>query len=488
MRTLGGLLALVSIVACSRADEEPFAEYPAPPGGEVDREGVSPAPSTSATPTPTPPPAPEPIVGQTLWTEPTWVEGATTDGHLVATRDRDLVALPAGATQPELLLKDYDSSADEVVVRGRLVSMWLGEDVFPSPVRTWTKTGGLVPSGPVSMRGVLYAKPSSETFAYRGKATSSLRSTVAVVAPGQAQPVTILTSLDNGVVETGCRPAFGWAGNDLVIGGCVDGATSWRVARHATDGSGAKATILDNAVPGMWLNRARTKIVVQSQAGSSIRSLTGVGANVDLDTTLRAALHSDDDSKVVYVRSDGKLRSAATTAPVSPIDLGTGALSLLGISGDARFAVFATKTDDATSRTDIVVADAQAPASPPRMLAAEKAIFHGLTTDGSAAVYQTTSDVTASGPLFVAPLAGGAPVQVSAVAERVVFDGGVVYFQQFDKATRTMSLHAARVKAPASPFVVEPSVDVLTSSVTLAGGRMFVASKLGLVAYPAVKP
>ncbi len=490
MRNLGGLVALVALAACSRADEEPLVAYPTSPGAETDRDGVAPTPpSSTATPLPPArPPVEEPVVGQKLWPEPTWVEGVTSDGHLVASRDRDLVVLPGGATQPEILVKDYDSSYDEVGVRGRVVSIWLGDDVFPSPVTTWTKAGGLVPGGPVAMRGALYAKPASETFAYRGKGTTSFRSTVAVVALGQAEPVTVITNLDDGATQPACRPSFGWAGNDIVVGGCVDGGTAWRVARYATDGSGTKATILDAAVPGMWPNNARTRIIVQSQAGSSIRSLGGVGADVDLDTTLRAALYSADDSKVVYVRSDGKLRRAATTAPVSPIELGAGALALFAISGDARFAVFATKRDTSTTRTDVVVADAQTPAAAPRVLAPEKAIFHGITTDGTAVVYQTTTDAAAMGPLFVAPLAGGAPVQVSAVAQRVVAGGGVVYYQEWDKPTRTMSLRAARVRAPASPIIVEPSVDPLTASVTLAGDTMFVASKLGLVVYPAVKP
>jgi hypothetical protein len=415
-----------------------------------------------------------------------WIEGVTSDGHLVTTRDRDLVVVPAGATQAAVLVKDYDSSYDEVVVRGRTVSAWLGEDLRPSAMTTWTAAGGLKTAGPVAWRGAVYPKPGTDVFAFRGNGPTSWRSTLAVLSPGQATPSVLASSLDTGALEPSCRPWITWAGSDLLVGGCFDGTTTFKVALCATDGSGTKTTILDGASPGVWPNRARSRALVQTKAASSIRSLSAVGAPVPLDTPVRQAIFSDDDSRVVYLRSDGKIRRAATSVPTAPIDLGTG-IMLLGSTPDARFTAFATKQESSSQRTDVILADASAPQNP-RTLAADKAVFHGFSPSGSALVYQTMDDVLAVGPLFVVPTAGGPAVKISDEAQRVTFDGGVVYFQEFQKAAKTNVLKAARIAQPETTIVIEAATDPLTTQVALAAGKLFVASKVGLWVYPAVTP
>lgn len=334
-----------ALVACSGASDDPVVEYPSPTGTD---QGAPPPDGTSdpTRPVPPPPPAPppEPIAGTKLWSEVTWLEGVTTEGHLVTTRDRDLVVLPAGTTQPTVLAKDFDTSSDELVVRGRTVAMWFGDSPLPSAVTTWSAAGGTKPDGPVSLRGFLYPKPGSDVFAVRGKGgASGVSSTVAVVTPGQASPTVVVPYLDNGAIQASCRPSVAWIGDDLLVAGCTDATNAYRVALYATDGSGGKTTILDGAAPGVWPNHARTKVLVQTSSASSLRPLGGAGAAVPLDTAIRAAAFSDDDTKVVYLRPDGKVRRASTTAPASPVDLGSGAVMLLGGSSDTRFIAYATK-------------------------------------------------------------------------------------------------------------------------------------------------
>ncbi len=489
MRRGAIILTVLLAAACASPNEEPLVEYPPGPAEGASADPTNPGGGgegdpTKPKPTPAAPPD-EPMVGTKLWDGVTWFEGVTTDGHVVMTKDDDLVVLPAGATQPTLLVKDYDSSYDMLVVKGRLATAWLGDDVLPSAITTWSAAGGLKSGGPVAMRGGIYPKPASEAFAFRGKATSATKSTLGFLLPGQTTPTTLLTTLDNGVIEPACRPTIAWANDALLVGGCTDATLTYRVELYATDGSGSKTTILDGAASGVWPNRARSKVVVQTAAASSIRPLNGVGAALPLDTQLRSVVFSADDSKVVYLRADGKVRRAATTAPVAPVDLGN-AIALLGTSPDARFTAYATKRDASSERTDVVLADATNPTGP-KTLAAEKAIFHGFSTNGAALVYQTTPDIGATGPLFVQPTNGSPAVKLSDEAQRVLFDGDVVYFQEFVKASKTNVLKAAKISAP-TPIVVEASVDPLTTQTALAAGKLFVANKVALWSYPALKP
>lgn len=477
----------VALAACSSSAGEPLVEYPDVPAA------TSPDPARTATPapsTPPPPPAPEPTPqpGMTkLWDSVTWIRGVTTDGHVLATKDNDLVVLASGATQPTTLVTDYDAGTDEDLVRGKLVSVWLGEDVFPSPITTWSSATGLVKGGPVAYRGMVHPKPGADLFAFRGKASSSLASKLSVTRPGQGDGAVIVPSLDNGVIDEACAPTIAWIGADLLVAGCVGGATSPSVGVYAADGSGKKLAVLDGAARGVWLNRARTRAVVQTTTASSLRALAAGGSPLPLDGRLVRALFSADDAKVVYLRADGKLRRAATSDPVAPVDLAT-ATALLAASDDARWAAFATKSDASTQRTDVWLVDAQG-GSPPRKLADEKAILWGFAKNGAAIVHQTTTDSSASGPLFVTPTAGGPAVQVSADAWRVVFDGEVLYFQELTGATpKTMTLKAVRASAPQTALVVADNLDPLTTHIALPGSRLLVASKVGLWSYPVVTP
>jgi hypothetical protein len=492
-RRLLAFLALGATACSASPGSEPLVEYPDPPAGTEPASPASPGPPSPGPKPGDPKPAPEPTPqpGMTkLWDAVTWTLGVTSDGALIATKDKDLVALAPGALQPTMLVTDFDSSADAELVRGKLVGIWLGDDALPSSVTTWSPATGLVKNGPVTYRTMLYPKPATDTFAYRGKASSSLASKLAVTRPGQGDGATILASLDNGVLDRACAPLVTWMADDLLVAGCVDGATKPAVAVYAADGSGKRATVLDGAAPGVWPNRARTRVLVQTTTASSLRGLTASAVPVPLDTRLLRATVSADDAKVLYLRADGKLRRAATSAPVAPVDLGT-AIALLGASDDARFAAFATTRDASTERTDLWIVDASATPPTPRKLADGKAVLHGFAKNGQAVAYQTTAGPALTGPLYVTSTtsAGATPVKVSEEAQRVLVDGDVVYFHELvGTTTKTMTLKAVRLASPAAPVVVADNLDPLTTHLAVANGRLLVASKLGLWSYPAVTP
>lgn len=478
------LAALCMLAACSSSSADaPLVEYPpsGPETGSADGgDSASPAPADGGAD------APESLAGTKLLGEPVFIESVTSDGHLVFTTGTDLKVWPSGAASPVTVVKDYDFDFDSFTVRGRFVVAWLGESPSPSAITSWNLASGVQTNGAVTRRFAIYPKSADDSFAYLGPAASLLSAKLWVTGPTKGAGTLVVPLIDSGLIEKACKSTIAWAGAELIVAGCTGASTTPRVAAYATDGSAATRALLEGSAPGLWLNRARSQALVQTQAASSLRAVSGVGAAIPLDTPIAQAVFSSDDSKVVYLRADGTLRRASTLAVAAPLDLGTGT-SLLGISKDARFVVFATKVDGSTERTDLLVADANAPATP-RTVAPEKARFHGITTDGASFVYQTTPGTTADGPLFVAPLAGGPPAKLADRAERVVFDGAVVYWQEFVKTQKSNVLKAARISNPAVVITIDQGLDPLTASAVIGGSKLFVGSKLGLWSYPVLAP
>lgn len=480
-----GLLALL-LSACSGSSSEPLVEYPpastdeaaepSPDGGSPPAAGGRDAGRD----------APEPIVGTKLLSSVVSLEGRTSDGHLVLFEDADLKVWPQGAAAPITIQKDFDFGYDSVVVRGRFVATWIGEDVLPGPLQLWASTGGVQTIAPLTYREAIYPRAGTDDFAYFAKGSSSLRRDVRVTKAGGGAGTTIATGLDLGVVFPECRSTIAFVGSELLVAGCPNGGSTPRVAVHPLDGSPSR-TLLDGSAPGVWISNARTRVVVQTASASSIRAVSGAGPAVALDGPIRQAFFSKDDQKLVYLDAAGNVKRAATTAPASPVTLASSAVGIVDVSPDARFVVVATKGKPWEADSDLLVVDANAP-GPPRTLAPDDAASFGLSSDGTKLVYLAPRGLGLSGPLFVAALPSGAPQKISDDAERVVFDGDVVYFQEYVKASKSNVLKAARVSAPQTVITVDQGLDTLTARAMVVGKKLFVGSKLGLWEYPAIGP
>ena len=483
-RSAALLLLIVGSAACSSSSDDPVVAYPP---GTSPEDPTTPIPGTPTEPgKPPTPPVDPPLVGQKLLDHPVSIENVTTDGDLVFFDDADLDVLPAGSTTPTVIVKDFDYDNDQFVAQGRLVGAWLGPDLHPSALTSWTAASGVKTGGPVAARLALYPKAGTETFAYKGPAPSILASHVWVAQVGAGAGTQIVSNLDSGLTQKSCKPTVSWGATELLVAGCPNGTTTPKVALYAVDGTGTSKTILDNSAPGMWIDHARTHALVQTTTAADLRSLSSTPAPIAIDTPVVQAAFSGDDSKLLYMRADGKVRRTSTTAPSNPLDLGT-SIGMVGYSSDARFVVYATKSDASTKRTDLVLVDANAPTAPV-VASPGNAIYYGMASDGSAILFQNTTDITAEGPLVLLPTNGGAAVTIAADAERVVFDGKVVYWQEFDKTTKTNLLKAARLSAPGTVIDVDKGLDTLTSTVVRAADRLYVGSKLGLWMYPAIKP
>jgi hypothetical protein len=481
------VLAVLMLAGCSGSEGDPLVEYP-PASSDP---GTDPAPERGS-PTPDPPvdagrDAPEPIVGKKLLSSNVMLEGATTDGHLVMFEDADLKVWPDGASAPITLQKDFAFGFDSRLVRGPLVATWIGEDVAMPPLSYWTKASGVQTIAGETYRDAVFPRTGAPEFAYLVKGSTALKRNIRVTKPGAGPGTTLVTNLDLGYPNDACRSTMAFVGSELLVAGCPNGGSTPRVAVYPLDGS-APRTLLEGSAPGVWVNNARTRALVQTASASSIRPVSGLGANVALDGPIRQATYSKDDAWVVYRDATGKVKRAKTTAPASPVELASAALTILHVSPDARFIVIATKGDASKASTDVVVLDASAPAAPPRTLADDSAASFGLSSDGTRLVYIAPRALSLAGPLYVVELPSGAPQKVSDGAERVVFAGDIVYFQEFVKASKSNVLKAVRVATPQNVITIDQGLDTLTARAMVVGKRLFVGSKVGLWEYPALTP
>lgn len=482
-----GALALgVVVAACSGSGGDPLVEYP-PASSDPDAlPGVDGGPTPNGPRADAGPDAPEPIVGKKLLSSSVFLEDSTTDGHLVFFDGADLEVWPDGASAPVTIQKDFDTGYDSLVVRGRFVAIWLGDSVLPGPMTYWSKASGLRTINADVYREGVFPRSASDELAYLVKGSSSLRRNIRVTKAGAGPGTTLVSELDLGYPNDACASTMAFAGTDLVVAGCPNGGSTPSVAAYPLDGS-APRTLLAGSAPGLWTNRAKTHALVQTSTASSIRPIVGAGAPVALDGPVRQAAYSQDDTKVVYRTADGAVKRASTTAPANPVPLALDALSILAVSPDARFVVFATKGDVGKGDTDLQVVDANAP-GPARALASDKATSFGLSSDGKKLVYIAPRGLAIEGPLYVVDLPNGTPVKLSDAAQRVVFAGDVVYFQEFVKATKSNVLKAARVSAPTNVITIDQNLDALTARAMVVGKKLFVGSKLGLWEYPALSP
>jgi len=484
----GGILLTATLGAawaCSGESESLLEEYPRnDPGASDSGSGADGQATKDAGPE-----IPTPIVGKKILDGVIDYEATTSDGHIVFFLGADLMVLEDGKTTPTVIVKDFDYGYDEVLVRGRFVAVWRGESVLPGPLTLWTKSGGVQNAVvPAAYRRVLFAKPASDAFAYYAPVgASALKRDLRATAFGQGAGTTVVPRLDNGYPTTECAPQIAHLGTVMLVAGCPNGTTRPRVATYALDGSGVVKTILDASASGLWMDRKRSRVLVQDASESSIRVIAGASAPVPIDTPIAQAFFASDDKTLLYVRTDGVVRRALTNAPAAPVTVAPHALAMLSASPDARFVALATSGDVSKSETDLVVFDTTAPGTP-RTLATEKAVSFGFSDKSTELVYLAPRGLGVEGPLYVVSLPSGTPVKLTDAASQILFDGNVVYWLESDKTTKTNTLKAARVSVPAHVITIDKGLDIITSRTFRTGSKLFVSGKLGLWQYPAVTP
>lgn len=484
------LLAISAVVACSKADDPLPPEYPPPSGAPQSELGRSDAQGDQGSPrSPVGDRRTEPAVGRKIATGSISLEGATGDGALVFLQDSDLMVWPAGAAAPLPLVRDYRVGEDSLLIRGRLVAAWLGEDVRPSSPTLWANTRGVRTIAAKVPRGSIYPSPSSDELAYLTPSTSVLRRDVWATNADGGPGARVVSGLDTGLVDKQCRPTITYVTSGLVIAGCPDGSTTPKVTVYALDGSNAARTILEGSAPGVFVNHARTRAVVQTPTTSFIRPLHDLSAPTPLDGTVARAWFSSDDSKLVYLDGDGRVKSASTSYPASPVELLGAAVEILSVSPDARFVLVATKADLSRGRSDIVAIDASArgPTSS-RELIAHGGTLIGTSNSGEVAVVLGDPGDGFDRPLSVVPLPSGASHRLASGAQRVVVGHDVVYWQEFVASERSNVLKAARLARPGDVIELDRGLDALTAQPMIVGDRLLVGSKMGLWEYPVLAP
>ena len=475
---------LGALAACTAAQEAPFTEYPDPPSGEddageagTDARAARDASDAEAAAMPT---------GKQVLTGPVFIEGVTEGGNLVFEHGANLQVLVGGSLTPVTVATDYDPGNDALLLRGRFVAAWLGSATAALPLTLWAKNGGVQTVAAKTYATAFWAKPAADEFAYSTPSASPLRHHVWASVAGGGAGTQVVNDLSTGYLDAPCRPKLLWSTTALVVAGCPNAASTASVTIFAADGSGPSKTLLTGSAPGLWLDRARTHALVQTSAASSIRPLAGSAATVALDGPIRQAVFSSNDALVVYLASDGTVKRASTSAPAAPVTLAPSALSLLAVSPDARFTLFATSGDPDKNDSDLVVADATTPGTTRSFN--DHAAFIGLSASGTHAVWLEDLGIGLEGTLYVAALPNGVPQKISPLAERVRLEGDVVYWQEFDKPSKSNTLRAARVASAVPVIDVEKNLDSLTTDTVVIGKSLFIANKLGLWGYKAVTP
>jgi hypothetical protein len=465
------LLILLFLAACSDKPQ-PVVEYPAMPDAATEVDAGEGAPAEAAVDA-----GPDVVTlpqGKKILDGSIFLEGATSDGNIVFMRDAHLMAWASGAAAPVEIAKDFDVGTESLTIRGRFAGVWRGEDPH-KPLSVWSGAGGLQTVASQTLPGALF--PRDDDAGYFAKGLDPLHVDLHVKR-GASSP-RVVADLDTGAFRSECRYTIAYAGSELVFGGCPDGTTTPKVATYKLDGTGLVRTLLDNAAPRLWLTNARDRALVQTTTQSMLIPVAG-GTPVPVDGPIKQAVFAQGDASVAYLSGDNKIKRKATGA--APVTLLDAALAILGASADGRYLAVATKGDVPDRNTDLVLIDTTGGA--PRMLATEKAAFFGFSS--SHVVYLTARETTwLEGTLEIAPLAGGAAVSLSKLAERVVVGAGAVYWLELPEGEKARKLMAARYAAPSSILTVDTGLDVLTAQPMLAGKRLLVASKLGLWEYAA---
>ena len=418
-----------------------------------------------------------------------FIEGVTTDLHLVFSRELDLMVWPEGASSAVLAVKDFDSSTDMRRVRGRFLGVWTGADVTSLTLSVWSKAGGLEEIAPKAIGQALYARPAANEYAYLVRGADVLHADVYATQAGQGKGTRVVAQLDTGVVEQACSPWIAYSNDDLLVAGCPQDSSVPRVAGFAFDGSGQTRVLLDNSAPGMWLDHARARVLVQTASSSSLRSLTDATAPLDLGGPVLQARFSEDDARVVYLGANGVARRAQTKSPASEVVLGA-ASSVMGMSGDGRFVVLAKQAQTSDGRSDLILVDSDATPAASATLAPSEAVLLGIAADGGQVVYRLRPSYPVFGAdeLYIASTPLGVSTRISDRADGVVFDGAVVYWLEFDQAQKASTLKASRLSDPAVVLELGGGFDALTTHLRVAGKHLYVANKLGLWDYGALSP
>jgi len=114
----------------------------------------------------------------------------------------------------------------------------------------------------------------------------------------------------------------------------------------------------------------------------------------------------------------------------------------------------------------------------------------GIAKDAGHIVYSVTPEypVLGADELYVLATPDGEPQLISDRADRVEFDGEVVYWLEYDQEQKQSVLKGARLAALGDVEEIATGLDPLTAHVAIVGTHLYVASKLGMWDYPAIAP
>ncbi len=209
-----------------------------------------------------------------------------------------------------------------------------------------------------------------------------------------------------------CFPVVGWVGGEFVASHCDKGTTTAKIDLVKPDGT------VTNLVPtagNVWFADKGGKSVAftDGMGNLSVIPITG-GQPKTVDSKFQDGFFTPDGSQVVYITTEQNLR--VTTPGMTPKDLAMGVKDFASnLSNDGKYVVF-YKMGQFPS--DLYVQPLAGGAPVTLTASMNGAIFgDAFTTDSSLAIYYTpTATVTIAagsgliGPTTTQPVAGGMPI------------------------------------------------------------------------------
>jgi hypothetical protein len=363
--------------------------------------------------------------------------GLTDDDQVVydETSSSTLFAVPAGGGSPASIGPTQGSSA--VAIASKAVFNWTANnaDGTVGSLQTWTALGGPQSLATASLVGTADSSGDGSRVLYFDGATASSADLYMAQSDGSGK-----TKLAAGVPwSPSCVPQVVFVGISPLLAYCPEGTPTDPTNPVGTVslfvGASTTSTTLSTSVLLPSLDTAGATILFRAANGLVVASASS-GVTTVLDAAGTSATFTHDGQSVVYVTSDGSLKTTPVSSP-NPTTLvaGGGFAAVSSTSPDDRWVLASKHVDPNTGNLDIYIASATAPGSATAILETPTGAFYGspFTADSSRVLY-VDNTANGAGDYYVAPMTGGAGVQIASNmwlglatnGSAVVFDDGFI--------------------------------------------------------------
>ncbi len=423
-----------------------------------------------------------------------FINGVTSDDFVIYTDSSGTAntayALSLAAGSKPISLGAVDPG-DDVEVSGKVVFLATTSDKNGvGAVSVWTSAAAapvaLSASTFVSQGGYFFVSADGAHVVFLDALNeTSQTAAIAVAGTDGTGKTTLVGSVELGNV---CFPALGMAGTYAVAAYCevtdagapdageADGGTNpyiGVVSTFAGPTAWTQATIASTVQTVFSVDHGATKVAVNGLTGTALYPIGGgtalpVDANGEIGAiTFSPGLFTKDGSHFLYTTNTQALERAATTAPVSPVELAPAGkfADVLALSPDEAWTLGALSSDPQTGNVDLYMSSAATAGTPLTLSSATTAGLDGtpFTADSTHVLFFTGLS-NGAGTLNALAVTGTTPTaiatnaftDVATSAAKIIFNdtlGGV------GGSTNAADLKAVDVSTTAAPTLLVTQAD-----------------------------